>query len=62
VILHLGARSRDLAPGGLAIADPEGMLRWLGKDRAMVEFANLKELKARGAAFRAVLRQWITHV
>ena len=62
VILHLGARSRDLPPGGIAIADPEGLLRWLGKDRAMVEFANLKELKARGAAFRAVLRQWITHV
>ena len=62
VILHLGARSRDLPPGGIAIADPEGMLRWLGKDRAMVEFANLKELKARGAAFRALLRQWIAHV
>lgn len=62
VILHLGARSRDLPPGGIAIADPEGLLRWLGKDRAMVEFADVKDLKAKGAAFRAVLRQWITHV
>jgi hypothetical protein len=62
VILHLGAKARDLPPGGIAIADPEGLLRWLGKDRAMVEFADLKTLKAKGEAFRAVLRQWITHV
>ncbi len=62
VILHLGAKSRDLPPGGVAIADPEGLLRWLGKDRAMVGFADLEELEARSAAFRAVLRQWIAHV
>lgn len=62
VILHLGAKSRDLPAGGVAIADPEGMLRWLGNDRAVVEFAGLEELNAKGAAFRAVLRQWIAHV
>ena len=45
--------------GRSAIDDPEGLLRWLGKDRAIVGFADLEELETRSAAFQAVLRQWI---
>ena len=62
VILHLGAKARSVPETGIAMEDPEGLLKWLGKDRAMVEFGSLKELQEKGAAFSAVLRQWITHV
>lgn len=62
VILHLGAKARDLPAGGVAIDDPVGLLEWLGKDRARVTFASMKELVDKGAAFQAVLRQWIGHV
>ena len=62
VVLHLGAKARDLPGGGIAIDDPNALLKWLGRDRAMVEFASLKELKEKGAAFQAVLRQWIAYV
>ena len=62
MILHLGAKARDPARRGLAIDDPEGLLKWLGKDRAIVEFGSLEELKAKKVAFGAVLRQWIGHV
>jgi len=62
VILHLGAKARDLPDGGIAVDDPEGLLRWLGKDRALVEFGSLEELEAGKDAFVAVLRQWIGHV
>jgi hypothetical protein len=34
LILHLGAKARDMPDGRLAIADPGGLLKWLGKDRA----------------------------
>ena len=62
VILHLGAKARALPKGGLAIDDPEGLLKWLGPDRAMVELGAGKDLAGKAAAFQAVLRQWIRHV
>jgi hypothetical protein len=62
VILHLGAKARALPEGGLAIDDPEGLLKWLGQDRAMVELGAGRELAGKAAAFQAVLRQWIRHV
>ena len=62
VILHLGAKARALPRGGLAIDDPEGLLKWLGQDRAMVELGAGQELANKTSAFQAVLRQWIRHV
>ena len=60
VILHLGAKARaEAAP---EIDDPRGLLKWLGKDRAMVAFADLEEIEQGRAAFEGVLRQWIRHV
>lgn len=58
VILHLGAKTR--APSSNpAIDDPDGLLEWLGPDRARVAFADMADLRRRQAAFEAVLRQWI---
>ncbi|HEX5635110.1 MAG TPA: DUF1801 domain-containing protein [Gemmatimonadales bacterium] len=62
LILHLGAKARALPPGGLAIDDPGGLLRWLANDRAMAEFAGRAELARRGDELVHVLRQWIAHV
>lgn len=60
LILHLGPKKSALPPG--TIADPTGLLRWLGPDRACVNFAMPGEVQARGDALRAILRQWIGHV
>ncbi len=62
VILHLGAKVRELGPGGLRIADPTGSLRWLAPDRAMVEFADLAAVEARRRDFEALVRQWVAWV
>ena len=62
LILHLGAKARDLPPGGLGIRDPESRLRWLGRDRAMIEFRSRAEIEAGRAALTAIVRQWIRHV
>ncbi|MGN7833118.1 DUF1801 domain-containing protein [Pseudoxanthomonas sp. 22568] len=58
VILHLGAKTRapERKP---AIDDPDGLLEWLGPDRARAAFADMADLRRRQAAFEAVLRQWI---
>jgi hypothetical protein len=62
LILHLGAKVRELPGDGLKIADPTNLLKWLAKDRATVEFGSLKELRDSSGALKAVLRQWIRHV
>ena len=62
LILHLGAKVRELPAGGLAIDDPSGLLKWLGKDRAMVVFQGMAEIESSQAALQSLLRQWIRHV
>lgn len=61
VILHLGAKVRP----GMAqpvIDDPAGLLKWLGKDRAMATLGAGDAFRASLPAFEAVLRQWIAVV
>lgn len=61
VILHLGAKVRpDLQKP--MIEDPEGLLKWLGKDRCMATLGAGDAFRANLPAFEAVLRQWIAVV
>lgn len=62
LILHLGAKARDLPEGGLTLADPAGLLKWLGRDRAQVEFTSSADFAAKLPALQAVIKQWIIHV
>ena len=62
VILHFGVKKRDLSTTGVAIADPESILEWLAKDRAMVTFIDMNDIAARESAFTRLIREWITHV
>lgn len=59
LILHLGAKRRALPADGLGIDDPQGLLQWLGEDRALASFADAADARARIPALQAVLRQWI---
>lgn len=62
VILHFGAKKNDISTTGVSIADPDSLLEWLAKDRAMVTFRNLNDIAAKQAAFTNLIRQWIKHV
>jgi len=62
VILHLGAKTRDTAISGIAIADPESLLEWLAKDRASVKLRDLKDIYAKRSALANIVREWIKHV
>lgn len=62
LILHFGAKKNSISEGGVTISDPEGLLRWLAKDRAMVTFRDADELAAKRAALQALVREWIQHV
>lgn len=57
LILHFGAKVKNL--GDIAIADPAGLLKWLGKDRAMLRLADGAAIDGQREAVTALLRQWI---
>ena len=60
LILHLGAKVRSTPE--VSIDDPDGLLQWLGKDRAMLSFADAGEIRTRQPALRRLVRQWIACV
>lgn len=60
LILHLGAKVRDIP--AVPVEDPEGLLTWLARDRALITFAGLEEIQARQAALVTLIRQWIRAV
>lgn len=62
VILHLGAKARAIPAGGVSIDDPKGILAWLGKDRAMIEFKSADDFQKKSAAVATVIKQWIRYV
>lgn len=59
VILHLGAKKRAATQTATTVNDPQSLLKWLGKDRAMIAFKNEQDLAQKQAAFVAILHQWI---
>lgn len=58
VVLHTGAKVKSNSKA-MDIDAPAGLLKWAAKDRCLVTFASMAEVKAQKAAFVAVLKQWI---
>ncbi len=61
LIFHLGAKVRAPMPV-MTIADPGGLMRWLGPDRALVTAGTLAEIRARKDVLEALVRAWIAYV
>lgn len=61
LVLHLGAKAGK-AVAVDAIDDPKGLLKWLGKDRALLTIGPGKAIKSGRAAIAAVLSSWISFV
>ena len=62
VILHLGAKVRKGAPGGVDVQDVEHLLKWHAPDRASLRFTSANDFRAKKAAFAKIVRTWIVHV
>lgn len=58
VVLHTDATPRG-KPRAITVDDPEGLLTWAAKDRALATFTDAADVKRRGSAFVAILRAWI---
>lgn len=57
VVLHAGAKAegRKFAD---AVADPEGLLKVLAPDRALLDFVDAADVRAKSAAVARVLKAW----
>jgi len=60
LILHLGAKKQSIPAG--AIKDPQGILVWLGPDRAVVNLPTAAIFSQVREPLKAVLRQWLTQL
>ncbi|WP_037412883.1 DUF1801 domain-containing protein [Silanimonas lenta] len=60
LILHLGVKKSAIARD--SIEDPEGLLQWLGPDRACISFPSPGFVAARVASVQHIVRQWVQHV
>lgn len=60
LILHLGAKKQSLPAD--AIADPQKLLKWLGADRACIDFPEAGSVAQRRQALQAIVRQWLAYV
>jgi hypothetical protein len=60
VVLHTGVKAKDNPD--FDIPDPNGLIRWLAKDRALVTLGSGKTLKANATAFKGVVKAWVKYV
>ena len=58
IILHAGAKVKGIVLKD-RIADPDGLIKWLGNDRGMITFAGVADIKKKQPALQAIARAWI---
>lgn len=58
VILHAGAKAKGIVLKD-RITDPEGLLNWMGNDRAQIVLKDLEDIASKRTVLRSILRSWI---
>lgn len=58
VILHAGAQAKGIVLKD-RITDPEGLLNWMGNDRAQIVLKDLEDIASKRTVLRSILRSWI---
>lgn len=61
VVFHTGAKVKDNTKA-MVIDDPLGMLTWAAKDRCVVTFTDLHDVKAKQATLTTIVNQWIAQL
>lgn len=61
LVLHTGAKPKARAKP-IVVPDPEGLLTWPAKDRALLTLASSAEVKKHGAAIDGIVRSWISQL
>jgi hypothetical protein len=59
VVLHHGAKARDLSALPEALDDPANLLQWHGKDRASITFVGAADFREQKKAFAKIIKAWL---
>lgn len=62
LILHKGAKVKDNATKEMKIEDPDGLLKWLARDRAMLTFDKNRSVQSHRKSIELILRDWMRHL
>lgn len=60
LIFHTGAKVKASSVDGIVIDDPDGLLKWLAKDRCLIDLG--RDVQAKKAAFIHIVQQWIKYL
>ncbi|MFN3875102.1 MAG: DUF1801 domain-containing protein [Flavobacteriales bacterium] len=58
IILHAGAKAKGIVLKD-RIPDPDGLLKWLGDDRAQIVFKDGKDIETKKKVLAELLKHWI---
>lgn len=58
IILHAGVKAKGLVLKD-RIPDPQGLIKWLGNDRAQLVFKDATDITTKQQALQAILSDWI---
>lgn len=58
IILHAGVKAKGLVLKD-RIPDPQGLIKWLGNDRAQLVFKDATDITTKQQALQAILSAWI---
>jgi hypothetical protein len=58
IILHAGAKSKGIVLKD-RIPDPEGLMKWMGSDRAQIVFRDHADMQTKEKAVQAIISAWI---
>jgi hypothetical protein len=61
VVFHTGAKVKPVTTV-TEIDDPADLLKWAARDRGIVTFSSMREIKEREAALVSIVRQWIAYL
>ena len=62
VILHLGAKVKDVGEQRVVVDDPDEILKWLARDRAQVVFTSLDDFSCKRTNFKRLVLSWVANV
>jgi hypothetical protein len=57
LIFHRGAKPKDSS--NFVFEDSSGLLEWITKDRAVVTFADMDDVKSKTAKLKKLVRRWV---
>jgi hypothetical protein len=58
LILHAGAKAKGIVLKD-RIPDPDGLLKWMGNDRAQIVFEDAADIQAKEKALKVIVKIWI---